>query len=347
MHAQIEKHLGQRIPLTVVFQAPTIESLARMLERPVEAGLPATIVPLQLSGSKPPFFFVHPAGGHVFSYTALARHLGSDRPFYGLQAKGVDGDQNPDTTVEAMAAEYVEAIRAVQPEGPYLLGGWSLGGLVAFEMSRQLQVQGQRVALLALIDSYVPGTFSKLFRKLKKDDNKGELIYLGINLGLSPEQLSMSWPHVSKLEPDEQFDYIIELSKEAGTLPSTMDSTELRRLFRFTQANTESVWNYKPKPFEGRLILIRASERMSYSDAHSESSSVGRLLRRLRIANFARWTNKSFLSQAHSWEKWATGGVEVQEIPGNHFTMIQEPHVRQLAERLKSCIDAAENSQTS
>lgn len=107
-------------------------------------------------GSRPPFFCVHAIGGAVFSYVELAQSLGPDQPFLALQARGLDGRNEPFSNLEEMAAAYVRAIRTVQPEGPYRLGGWSFGGAVAFEMARCLRATGARVDLLALLDSWPP-----------------------------------------------------------------------------------------------------------------------------------------------------------------------------------------------
>jgi thioesterase domain-containing protein len=117
-------------------------------------------VTIQIGGSKPPLFCVHAIDGNVLVFQNLARHLDPDQPVYGLQAKGLDGKQAPHTRFEDMAADYIKEIRTVQPEGPYLLAGYSSGGVVAFEMAQQLQAQGQQVELLALIDSYCPVYFN-------------------------------------------------------------------------------------------------------------------------------------------------------------------------------------------
>ena len=98
---------------------------------------------IQPTGSKRPLFLVHPAGGHVFPYVHLARYLGPDQPCYGLQAKGLEEGESPHTRIKDMAADYIKALRTVQPNGPYFLGGWSMGGLVAFEMAQQLYTQGE------------------------------------------------------------------------------------------------------------------------------------------------------------------------------------------------------------
>jgi aspartate racemase len=151
---RLEHDLGRNLPPAILFQAPTIEKLAAVLRNEEGAARWCSLVPIQPEGSKPPFFCVHGLGGHVLRFGALAHHLGNDRPFYGIQAYGLAGGNAPHTSVEEMAAHYVSEIRKMQPEGPYLLGGYSFGGAVAYEMARQLSTKNQPVAFLALLDSY-------------------------------------------------------------------------------------------------------------------------------------------------------------------------------------------------
>ena len=134
LQLRVQEEFGPELPLAILFQESTIEALARRLRGPAPAAAWSPLVPIQVGGGEPPFC-VHPVGGHVGCYAPLARHLGSDQPFYGLQAAGLEGDQEPGDEVEAMAARYLAAVRAVQPHGPYRLGGWSFGGLVAFAMA--------------------------------------------------------------------------------------------------------------------------------------------------------------------------------------------------------------------
>ena len=155
--AQVEKVSGKKLPLVTLFQAPTVEQLAKILRQEEWKAPWSSLVAIQPLGSKLPFFCVHAAAGNVFFYSDLARHLGPDQPFYGLQAQGLDGDQEPCTRVEEMASHYIKEICTVQPEGPYLLGGLSFGGIMAYEMAQQLQAQGQKVGLLVLFDTWGPG----------------------------------------------------------------------------------------------------------------------------------------------------------------------------------------------
>jgi aspartate racemase len=150
--AQIQKAFGQKLPLAALFQAPTVEQLACMLRDQRGTASQSSLIALQPVGPKPPFFCVPGDLGNVFTDLGpLARHLPLDQPFYGLQ----DGIDNP-APIEALAAQYLDEVRSVQPKGPYFLGGVCLGGVVAFEMAQQLRAQGQRVGLLALIEPSSP-----------------------------------------------------------------------------------------------------------------------------------------------------------------------------------------------
>src|SRR5579863_1246168 len=153
LFAQIDKVFGVKLPLATLFDAPTIEELARVLRQDEAPAGWSPLVPIQTSGSRPPFFCIHGAGGNVLIYRELAERLGPEQPFYGLQAVGLDASRPPLTSIEEMATAYAKEIRRKQPHGPYFLGGYCMGGTVAYEIARQLQAQGERVALLALFDT--------------------------------------------------------------------------------------------------------------------------------------------------------------------------------------------------
>ncbi len=151
---RLEQAFGKNLPPSALFQASTVEKLTALLRGDAGAQTWRSLVPIQPGGRKPPFFCVHGLGGHVLRFGALALQLGEDQPFYGLQAHGLDGQHPCHTRVEDMAAHYISEIRALQPKGPYYIGGYSFGGAVAFEMARQLRRDGQDVAFLALLDTY-------------------------------------------------------------------------------------------------------------------------------------------------------------------------------------------------
>jgi amino acid adenylation domain-containing protein len=169
MH-RIEQAFGQRLPLAALLQAPTIEQLAAQLRQPGEPPSWSSLVAIQPEGSRPPFFCVHGVGGNVVGFRDLARHTGNDQPFYALQPQGLDGKLPCLTSVHEMAQRYIREVRRVQPEGPYRIGGYSFGGLVAYEMAQQLRAQDEEVSLLALFDTY-PGKIesrASALRNLRK-----------------------------------------------------------------------------------------------------------------------------------------------------------------------------------
>ncbi|HVW11798.1 MAG TPA: amino acid adenylation domain-containing protein [Bryobacteraceae bacterium] len=155
LFARIEKQLGKDLPLSTLLQAPTVARLAAVIR---DAGWTppwCTLVPISAAGSKPPLFLVHAIGGNIVSFRSFASCFDGDQPVYGIQARGLDGREPVATSVQAMAADYIRAIRSVQPAGPYRIGGFSAGGIVAFEMARQLQREGEDTALLVLLDTQI------------------------------------------------------------------------------------------------------------------------------------------------------------------------------------------------
>ncbi|GAB4380654.1 MAG: amino acid adenylation domain-containing protein [Elainellaceae cyanobacterium] len=151
---QIEAVFHKQLSLNTFLQAPTVQQQAHAVSEEQAVNSWKLIVPIQPSGSKPPLFCVHAKNGNVLQYYKLAHYLGNDQPFYGIQAQGIEDNQPPHQRVEDMATAYIQELRSLQPCGPYFLSGYSFGGLVAYEMARQLQAQGQEVGKLILIDTY-------------------------------------------------------------------------------------------------------------------------------------------------------------------------------------------------
>jgi amino acid adenylation domain-containing protein len=165
MH-RIEQTLGQRLPLAALLQAPTVEQFATLLRQEGWSASWSSLVAMRSEGSRAPFFCVHGVGGNVVGFRDLVRHLGPEQPFYALQPQGLDGQRPCVSSVPEMAESYLREIRRVQPEGPYRIGGYSFGGLVAYEMAQQLRAQDQEVSLLALFDTY-PGKMESRTSQLR------------------------------------------------------------------------------------------------------------------------------------------------------------------------------------
>jgi amino acid adenylation domain-containing protein len=245
---KISRMQGKTIPLGLLFEAPTIEKLAEVLERNEWAQQWSCLVPIQPQGSRPPFFCVHGVGGNVVGFRELARLMSPDYPFFGFQAQGLDGTGEPFSEIGAMAAHYIREMRSVQSEGPFYLGGYSFGGLVAYEMARQLHQGGEEVALLALLDTY-PGELEAISTSIWK-------------LLLEPKRLRLlsDVPRTAKKSVQRRVKGLF-LSK---TLKDVL------------QANHGASARYVLEPYEGETTLFRAeqSSLRAFDDPHAAWASL-------------------------------------------------------------------------
>jgi len=310
--ARIQQAVGQQLPLATLFQNATVEHLAAVLRqhRTAVASTFSSLVPMQKGNSnRQPIFFVHPGGGNVLCYIDLVRHLGANQPFYGLQARGLDGEQAPCTQVEEMASHYLELIRTVQSEGPYLLGGWSMGGLVAFEMAQQLQAQGQTVSLLALIDSHAPSG-----DQAPGVDDLALLASFALDLGLPLQQITFDVGNLRQLSPDERLACIVKQAKQTGVIPPDIELAQVRCLFHVFKCNFQAMNRYMPRAYSGPITLFTATERLDEKPSDEDLD----------------------------WGALTAGNLTVHEVPGNHYTMVRAPNVGTLAEKLKKHLRVAE-----
>jgi acetoacetyl-CoA synthetase len=166
LFTEIGKACDRELPPVTIYQARTISALASLLEQPTAPRFPA-LVPLKPGSTQPPVFIAHGLGGSVIDFFQPVKLLESDHPIYGMQARGIDGLDEPLDSIEEMAAFHLHAIRELQPHGPYALMGYSLGGLVALEMAQQLSKDGEKVALLAMMDAYPHMNFLSLGQRMR------------------------------------------------------------------------------------------------------------------------------------------------------------------------------------
>ena len=310
LFAQIEKSFGKNLPLATLFQAPTVKQLGRVLRDEGWQAAWSSLVMIQ-GGSRPPFFCVHAAGGNVLEYRDLARLLGPDQPFYGLQAKGLDGKSEPHTNISEMAAHYIREMREVQPEGPYMIGGRSSGGTIAFEMACQLFEQNQQVSLLALLDTYPAGYF-----KLLPDSGS-----LRQKFSRSARKLDTHLANVRQINGREKLGYVLN---KLAYGPEKVKHKLYRRAYKIykkigrplppvlkniEEINFDAVKDYLPRTYAGNVTLFLASDLTSDYDLHD------------------------------GWCELVQGEIETREIPGNHINLIKPPHVSALAEELRICLD--------
>jgi thioesterase domain-containing protein len=241
----------------------------------------------------------------VFCYRELAAALGDDQPFYGVQAQGLDGRHAPQTRIEDMAAHYVRVLREAQPRGPYNLAGWSLGGNIAYEMACQLHEQGEEVGLLALLDAGA----------VAPDQKATEEDFLAMLLGLFPAGAQLPLEDLRKLPPDEQLQYFVGRAQEAQLVALDGDlATGAQHVFDVFQADVQAIVEHRPRPFAGRVTLLKAAEQAL--DLAGDSTL--------------------------GWSSYAAGGIDVHVIPGDHVHMIREPSVQHVAACLRQCLAAAD-----
>ncbi|MEC4812714.1 MAG: amino acid adenylation domain-containing protein [Scytonema sp. PMC 1069.18] len=320
LFAQIQEKFGQKLPFATLLSTDTIAALAEVLSPPQKISsnqVLATsqqhkqdsflcLVPIQPHGSKPPFFCIHPAGGDVLCYKGLAMHLGNEQPFYGLQSLGLDEQHPPLTRIEDMAALYIQEMQTIQPTGPYYLGGFSLGGVIAYEMAQQLCRQGQQVGLIAMLDSGVPGCLKRV--------PFSERIFIHINnffrFGLSylNEKLHR-WSKWSKLFLTEKYNWLLGKSQPS---PETESQIFI--------VNKQAWTKYSFPPYSGRITLFRI-------DPNSRDAQVA--LTGIQADPLLGWGNV------------ITSGIDLHDIPGAHGNLLVEPHVQVLAQKLKQCLETA------
>ncbi len=312
--SKLHQQLGISLPLATLFQGPTIEELASIVCNHASLSSWSPLVPIRTSGDQTPFFCIHPVGGNVLCYAALAYHLGPEQAFYGLQAFGLQDDQSPLRSIEEMATSYIEALQRVQPEGPYQLGGWSLGGVIAFEMAQQLLQGGHKVALLALIDSTAPRPGDRSVdadaQVTKDESTKWVSAFIRDLSGFVGEELSNGFNEHEELTIEERD---LKLLKRAGEMHFIAPDDRVGRLDKLVsvfRTNLQAMYRYVPHRYDGCITVFRASEQ---DEQGIEDTTLG-------------------------WQQYAIGGVESYTIPGNHYEIVTNPQVATLAAELSRCL---------
>jgi phthiocerol/phenolphthiocerol synthesis type-I polyketide synthase E len=311
MFAGVEKLFHVKLPLATLYDAPTIGELACILRSEAPATGWSPLVAIQPAGSRPPFFCFHGAGGNVLSYRQLSAHLGAAQPFYGLQCQGLDGSCPPLTRIEDMAALYVKEIRRVQRHGPYFLGGYCMGGTLAFEAAQQLRAAGESIALLALFDTMdwskirvTPWSMSYY--------NWQRLLFHGANF------LELDSAGKLKFFREKTAVLRTRIPVWRGMLLAKLGSgsnssqSESRLLGQIWQTNDRAVWDYRPQPYTGKVTDFRPA-------------------RQYRIFNHPE----------AKWNRLAKGGQEIIVLPVCPAGMLLEPFVEHLADALRKSIDSA------
>ncbi|MFI5756581.1 amino acid adenylation domain-containing protein [Streptomyces sp. NPDC051569] len=313
----VRREFGVEVPLNTLFRNATVEGLCAALPS-ASSVVEHLLVPMADPGGQraehpggqgperpggpadsAPLFLVHPHGGDVCCYIDLARRLGTDRPVYGLEAVGYNTDAAPLSSIEDIAARYVEEIRSVAPKGPYLLAGWSFGGNVAFEMAVRLEAAGEEVAFLGVIDAEAFGTRAE-------PSEKDVLVRFGAEAGLSEDE-------VQRLDDEQIISALVRSSHENDKLPQRTESTAVRRMLAVARAHQTAAAHYRTDAaITANIHLLTVSEEHPTLDAP--------------------------VVDATAWQARTTGAVHEIPLPGNHHDVVYPPHSATVADEIRTVL---------
>ncbi len=302
---RIESACGLKLPIASLFHAPTIAAQGQLLRREGWAPSWHSLVPIQTAGRRRPFFCVHAVGGNVLNYRLLSRHIGEDLPFYGLQARGLGGNETPHTTVAQMAAAYIDEMRQERPEGPYQIGGASSGGVIAFEMAQQLHAAGERVSALVFFDTYTVGVPpARLVEARAASPLHHPALLLDHHLG-----------HLLLRTPRQGYEYLVDRvrARMGGAVGPVAQAIQAANpsVRHVIEANLRAVAQYVPRPYPGSAVMLLSRDE----------------------------PDRAFYDGRLAWADLVEEGLVLRFIPGDHETMLDEPTVTGVAAVLDRCLE--------
>lgn len=303
---EMEKHTGKRFPLTILFEYSTIEKFAKLLNNDSKIHSDC-LVPIKPNGNKVPLFMIHGGGLDVLSYVNLSKHFDDDQPFYGIQGTGPKGYGDWYESIEDMAAQYIEAIVKVNPNGPYALAGFCVGGVVVFEMTRQLKEQGKEVSMTLLLDSYVDSSYFFKTDKQKKlvksyNNTRRRLTFL--------IEMLTSWK-AFKMRLNAKKEYLRNKHFDQNNTMSEQDALALEQFTEAFGMIHGILSRYHLKPQNIKVDLFRSKDHPEYG-----------------------------LAPTHlGWNKAALKGVQIHNIPGDNFDIRESPFDKTLARMFQEILD--------
>jgi amino acid adenylation domain-containing protein len=303
---RIEATLGRAVPLALLFEHPTVASLLAALDAPTSGPAPC-LQPLRTGCDRPPLFLVHAVEGHAIVYRDLARSLAPGRPVYALRARGLEPGEAPATDVGAMAERYLEEIRRLRPRGPYALGGWSAGGTIAFEMAQRLARPGESPAPLVLIDAFAPTGAA-----FGPDDELALLAALGNELarraGAAIEAITSA--ELRQIPETNRIAYLCDRALGGRALSAELAALRPEALARVALANARAIASYRPTPYAGPTLLLRATER----------------------------PDPGIASPEQGWRALAPN-LHCADVEGDHHGLVRPPHVTGVAHAIDRWLD--------
>ena len=305
--SRIETETGRRLPLSTLFEYPTVRELAQLLGADELTQTHKSLVPIRPQGSLVPIYVIHGIGLNLLNFQSLVAYMNPEQPIYGLQARGLDGTEAPLDNMETIAATYLAEVLAQNPTGPYALAGYSFGGYVAYEMARQLKATGREVKMVGMFDTNAQELVtarSPVVRLVKK---------------AARQFPKMRWIVGSLLKRPTQTiryqrDYVLRQVNQllcAVGLAQPKPETDVEYLNHIIEKHEIAYKNYVLQPYDGTLDLFRATDRLYFVDDF----------------------------QYLGWKDYALGGVRVHDVPGDHETLMLPPNDRILAEALQRALD--------
>jgi len=305
---QLEKETGKRLPLASLFEHSTVESMTLLLEMDSKSITWDSLVAIKPQGNKMPLYIVHGAGLNVLFFNTLAKNMDPDQPIYGLQAKGLNGIDEPLEKIEDMAAYYISEIVKHNPKGPYAIAGFSFGGIIAFEMAKQFKAMGKDVKMLAMFDTYAyqsdryDSTFTKLYNKARYLSK--QLLYTFTLFSEDPKR-TIEYKTEAIKRRFVQFYWKIKYGQKQNQEGFFGYSNNI------DVKNGQAWEKYVFTPYNGSIELFRAKKRTFYID------------------------DFEYLG----WKPFALKGIRIHEIPGEHNYIFAPPNDKEFAEILQRCLD--------
>ena len=279
----------------------------------------STVQKIRATGTKRPIFLIHPAGGGTECYYELAKYLDEDRPVYAFQGH-VFGSKTatPYLSVEEMAERYIQSLAIVQSEPPYLLAGWSLGGLIAFEMAVRCERRGLAVSLVALLDT--PSRFVIQAQAESADSRLAKaIISVGESLAIrTGRNFNVDWTGLERLNPTQQLDKFLRVLRTHQIISSETDDAVVLALLETFRNHFRALEDYSPRMYSGRVAILRASEA---------------------TPTVLELTRDVYDDPSFGWQAFCSQKIDVRFVPGDHLRMALEPNIRILGATLQSSID--------
>jgi amino acid adenylation domain-containing protein len=297
--SRITRQHGQELPVSVMFSGgATVERLARELRRDPATRKWSPVVAIRPAGARPPLFCLPPAVGNVLCYVDLARSLPAGQPVYGLQAAGLDASRRPLRHLAESVAEYTGAIRSIQPDGPYHLAGYCVGSVSAFAVARRLREAGQEVAVLAMLDGGPPSVGNGF-----DDADEADIAaWFAWELGRAAGRRLVIEPADLRAGTGQTLaEVLLAAAVARDVLPGDTDASQLARLLATFDAGVRAAREHEARPFDGRIVGFRAEEEPA------DANPVTR------------------------WRPLAAGGLVIEDVPGDHYSMMRPPQVAVLA----------------